>query len=490
MAKIYKHGVYSEQESSIMDANTPLLANCPAYIGTLPIQRIANSADYINKPILITSYKDVKELGIYSDDWATYSLCEVINAHLLNGVNVVAPFILVNMLDPTKHVKESATTSKIILSKEGATLSGYIKDSKCNIDELTVTANEVQLENGDFTIAYEGDSVKLIITKKEVVDSGKYEVTVSYTPIELKEGSIKAADFEKALNSLDYSELITGFIPNIISAPGYTHIPEIHDVLMLKVNAMLSEKWRVVACVDIPCDKSVDTFEKAIQWKKDNAYNNKHEKVCYPKVIYENKKYHLSTIASFTMQATDVANGDTPHVSPSNKTIYADGTILDDGTQILISESQANKMNEKGITTVNIIRRRLRLWGSHMANYDFEKLDTISYEDRSDSNIRMMLYLLNYLQYNFIDNIDTSFSRKDVDSIITSVQQFLNSLVNENKLLFATISFNDSDNATENMIDGDFVFNVTNTLVPNAKSITFKVNYSTQGLTLLTGGGE
>ena len=61
MPLVYKHGVYSEQQSSIVDPETTM-NNLPAYIGTLPIQRVnANGSapfdytPYINKPILITS---------------------------------------------------------------------------------------------------------------------------------------------------------------------------------------------------------------------------------------------------------------------------------------------------------------------------------------------------------------------------------------------------------------------------------------------------
>ena len=246
--------------------------------------------------------------------------------------------------------------------------------------------------------------------------------------------------------------------------------------------------WSFVTVSDIPADSTTNDITKAIAWKKTNGYKNKYDKVCFPMVTYNGQIYHLSTITAFTMQATDLANDDSPYVSPSNKNINADGACLADGTQLFISETEANQMNEEGITSVNIIRRRLRLWGSHMSNYEFASLDSISYEDRSDSNIRMMLYLMNYLQYNYIDDIDTSFSRKDIDSVLTSVQQWLNSLVNENKLLYATVSFNESENSTENLVNGDFVFDVASTLVPNAKSFTFKVNYTSEGLALLTGG--
>ena len=100
----------------------------------------------------------------------------------------------------------------------------------------------------------------------------------------------------------------------------------------------------------------------------------------------------------------------------------------------------------------------------------------------------MGMYLLNYLQYNYIDLIDGPLPRRNIDAILASVQQWLNSLVNAGQLLYATVSFLEDENSIESMVSGDFVFNVKQTFTPNAKSLTFKSQYTTKGLSSLTGG--
>ena len=486
----YKHGVYSERDNIVLTANTSL-STIPAYIGTLPIQRVnANGSasfdykPYVNTPILVNSLNEIRDL--YSDDWASYTLCEAIAAHFDNGNEVVSPIILINMFDPKTMVASEATSATVTLVSEGANKVGYIEDPKCILDDITVTV-EPALSAGEYTIAYEGDVVKLTITK---ADFSQPSVQVSYKKIDVSDTKITSTVFQSALDALDVCEMTTGYIPNVLVAPSFSEKPTIHTLMIDKVNTKISEKWYLVSVSDIPCDTNADTIAKAITWKATNGYTNKFDKVCYPKVKQGDKIFHLSTITAFSMQRTDSQNDNVPYVSPSNKSVNADGAVLNDGSSIYISESNANKLNAVGITTVNIIKRGLRLWGSHMANYDFENLDTISSEDRGDANIRMMLYLMNYLQYNYIDEIDTAFTRKDIDNVKTSVQQWLNSLVNEGKLLYATIDFNESENSTANVVNGDFVFNVGSTLLPNAKSITFKVNYTAEGLTLITEGGE
>ena len=84
--------------------------------------------------------------------------------------------------------------------------------------------------------------------------------------------------------------------------------------------------------------------------------------------------------------------------------------------------------------------------------------------------------------------VDNPLLRRDIDAILASVQQWLNSLVNAGQLLYGEIAFEPDENSTDSMISGDFVFSVKDTFTPNAKSLTFRTQYTTQGLSSLTGG--
>ena len=177
-----------------------------------------------------------------------------------------------------------------------------------------------------------------------------------------------------------------------------------------------------------------------------------------------------------------------PKAPPSTPPLTADSKNVPDPTEIYTSEVTGNSLNMVGITTTNIIRGGMRLWGPHMGNYNFDNEENILPEDRQDASIRMGLYLLNYLQYNYIDQVDMPFARRDIDAVLASVQQWLNSLINAGQLLFGTIAFEADDNTTDAMVSGDFVFNIKDTYTPNAKSLTFRAQYTTQGLSSLTGG--
>jgi phage tail sheath protein FI len=84
-----------------------------------------------------------------------------------------------------------------------------------------------------------------------------------------------------------------------------------------------------------------------------------------------------------------------------------------------------------------------------------------------------------------MDDVDMPIAHRDIDSILASVQQWLNSLVNEGKMLYAKIDFIDDNNSVRDMASGDFVFDATYTHAPNAKSLTFRTHYTDEGLSTL-----
>ena len=499
METTYKHGIYSDIEKSGLASVSKSLGTIPAYIGSLPVQRVNASgeagfdySDYVNKPILISSYRDVEKLNLYSRDWQNYTLCEAIHAHFLNGTEVVAPIILVNMSDPT-NVSSEALTMNVTLVAEGASKVGYLEDSAATIDGIAITIEDTQLVDGDVEYSYvEGERIKIKINKETTATSA----SVSYKCVQFNKRLVEVDVFEDALSSLDMSEFLTGYIPNIIAAPYFSSVPEFHTKMVQYAMDKISQKWNVICVSDIPCNDETQTIAGAKEWKEANWYNNKLDKVCYPMVKFGTDNwgeivYHLSTIASYTMQRTDMSNDDVPYVSPSNKIINARSVVIDvNGTPFFMREYEANELNKAGITTVNIVQRQLRLWGSHMANYNFDKLSGINFEDRSDSGVRMALYIANMLQYDYIESIDTPFDRSDVDSVQNSIQQRFNALVNEGKLLYATVYFTEESNSDEELANGNVTFDVEYTLAPNTKSVTFKLRYTSAGLSVLTSGGE
>lgn len=491
MAIEYLHGVYGEQIPYNNDP-VPATGTIPAYIGTAPIQRLNaagdpsfNYAPYINAPLLIRRYRDAENRLGYTTDWANFTLCEAVSAHFLAGDAPIGPIVCVNMMDPSKLAEEDTTTT-VTLSGAAGDKTGLLVDSLAAIENIELSNSSGSLASGtDYTMTYVDGGIQIHVIKESFSEAS---VTATYRQIDVTPETLTSTVFAAALAGLDVAEIKTGQLVNIICAPGWSHLPEYHAELIAKAADRLAKKWYTIAASDIPADSSTNNPAAAIAWKEENLYTSDLDKVCWPMAVFNNQKYHISTLAAVDMQTTDTNAGGVPYVSPSNKKITADATILEDGTEVFISEVTGNSLNEVGITTTNIIRGEHRLWGPHMANYNFDTEEDILPEKLQDASIRMGMYLLNYLQYNYIDLIDGPLPRRNIDAILASVQQWLNSLVNAGQLLYATVSFLEDENSTESMVSGDFVFNVKQTFTPNAKSLTFKSQYTTKGLSSLTGG--
>lgn len=481
----YKHGVYGTVAETF-EPTSVAQGTIPVYIGSLPVHRINTTgkasfdySPYVNKPILISSLRQVREMGLYSDDWKTYTLCEAIHAHFMNGENNVSPIIVVNVLDPADA--DGSEENSFYFKKNGKKVIATIKDPVAVLDNYSITGSKAQ----NISVTYNGDEI--VIEGEGEADNS--EVMISYTKIAFSSADFDETNIQAALDSLDYCEQITGVIPNILVAPSISETPALNDLLVQKAIEKLSGKWNIVVLSDIP-SATVKTYDVAKSWKE-NTTASKYSKLYWPSFGYGDKVYHGSTIGAYMMQYTDTQNNDVPYVSTSNKVIFCDRAVVGDNETLLVSEQEANELNKVGITTANFINRRLRLWGSHMSNYDFDTVESIAPEDRFDTSIRMSMFILNYLQNQYINEIDEAFTSKDVDSIINGIQTWLDSLVNDGMLLSATVAFNNDANSDDAIANGDFVFDLSVTYSVLAKSITFKLQYSKSGLmSLTTAGGE
>ena len=67
---------------------------------------------------------------------------------------------------------------------------------------------------------------------------------------------------------------------------------------------------------------AVDTIEKAIAWKKSNAFDNERSKVYWPQGIDNlGNVYHLSTLAVVELMRADFSHNSVPMETCGNKAI-------------------------------------------------------------------------------------------------------------------------------------------------------------------------
>lgn len=80
------------------------------------------------------------------------------------------------------------------------------------------------------------------------------------------------------------------------------------------------------------------------------------------------KIYHASAIKAALIAYTDAGNDDVPSLSPSNKVVGISGLCLEDGTEVVLDEQQANVVNSYGVCTFNNFSG-WTTWGNNTAIY-------------------------------------------------------------------------------------------------------------------------
>lgn len=292
----------------------------------------------------------------------------------------------------------------------------------------------------------------------------------------------ETVDFASALKAIDSATILCGVTPNIIVAPKYsaTYAADIIN----KCTEGIAGKWACVAYIDIPTD-TVTSIESALSYKSTNKITSKYARLHFPKAKYSGKVFHLSVLDAVASQIVDNETDGISCRSSSNKQIICDVPTIDGENGFIYSEADANKLNEKGITTINYIGGMYKLWGGHMANYDYPSIDSIEAKDRSDASVRMQVYLDNWLKREYIDGIDAPLTRREIDNLLSSVNIGLNSFVNSGYLLKGECYFDEGDNTLAELADGNLVLEVLHTETPNGKSISFKLQYDVSGLETL-----
>lgn len=482
----YKHGVYGEHIANPGKLGDSGATN-PVYIGTAPVWQMNTEgkagfdySSYIGKVIQIAGLTAAKKKIGYSSDLAKFGICEAVYMHfVLRGTG---PILIVNVADPTK-LETAQQSVEVTVTGEAGNKTGYLKDPLAAIEDITVTG----VDSGKYTLEYVDDNVKITVTDAAFSAAS---VTLAYKRVDVSETAITTEKYQEAVDALDYCYTLTNRHPNLLVSPQFSCLPEYHKILVAKANAKLESKWGTSVLSDIPSTSAVNTRAKAITWKSANGYTDKLDKLFWPCCIFGEQIIHASTAAAAALEDQDAASDGVPYVSLDNKDSEADGVCLEDGSEVLMNEQNANEMNAVGITTLNVVNAERRFWGGHMANYSVENTDTIDTEYLQDTYIRMNIYLDNYRKEHFADEIGHPIARRDIDATVASMQQWLNSLVADGKMLYATVDFLPADNTNSSMASGDFVYNWAETYVPNAKSITHRDHYTAEGLSTLLGGED
>lgn len=476
----YYHGIKTKETATSVSTPAEIQSGITFAVGTAPVYMGDGS---INKLIFAGSYKEaVAALG-YSDDFDNFTLCEVMKTHF--GLYGVSPVIFVNVFDPQKHC--TAAGGKDLIFVDGVI---ELPDS--------AIANTVVVKDAADGIAYikEKDYIvhytdgNLIVEKTDDGDISGLTVYIEYSKADISKvipndiiGGINVDDGSKSgLELIGSVYPKYGVIPEIIIAPGFSSDSAVAAIMAAKAEG-INELFKGIAVIDAD-SSAIRKYSDVYEWKSKNNISDTNQIICWPMVALGGAKYHMSTHIAALMSSVDNDNSGIPSEPPSNKTLRADSTILSDGSEVVLELSEANLLNSKGIATAINHGGRFVLWGNETACYPA----SADVKDYFINVNRMFGYVSKSVILTYWSRIDSKMTRRLIDSIVDSINIWLNGLKTSEHILGGRIEFNADENPVTELMAGKMKFHIYMTPPSPAKEIEFTLEYDAEYVSAALGG--
>ena len=451
----YKHGVYASEQPTTMSAPVAGTAGLQVVIGTAPVNMLKDPASAVNAPKLVTTYAEAVAAMGYSPDFKNFTICESISASF--QVMGVAPMVLINVLDPAKHKKALAETEVQINSGVAV-----LEAQGVLLDGLVVKAGDTALTAGeDFTTAWNSDGTLNIV----VIPGGNAAKATALTVSgnQLDPSMVTDAEIvgsvdvntgkETGMEVLRQVYPLLSMFPGLVIAPRFSKHPTVAAALQAKTKG-LNGVFKCNCIVDI--DSSATGATKYADVKKTKEAQAVTDPNAYAVWLYGkigDVIYSGSALAAALTAYTDVQNDDTPNVSPSNKTVNITAACLEDGTEVLLDQEQANIVNSYGVATwLNM--NGFRLWGNNTAAYP----GTTDPKDRWFSVRRFLNWAANTFILTYFSKVDSPANKRLIEAIVDSENVRGNGFVARGVCARYETTFNEDENTTADLLDGKLTF--------------------------------
>ena len=452
---LYKHGVYPMEQTTSMSAPVTGTAGLQVVFGTAPVNMLEDPAGAVNRPMLVTSFSEAAQRVGYSTDFEQYTLCDSIYASF--QVAGVAPMVLVNVLDPEKH---KADLEEMELQVNGG--KAVIQQTGVLLDKLAVTAEGTALESGkDYTTAWNSDGTLNIILLPGGKGGNATNLTVSGEKLDPKKvtaadivGSVDAqSGKETGLEVLRQIYPMLSMVPGLVIAPRWSKDPAVAAALQAKTRE-LNGVFKCCCIIDI--DSSGTGAAKYTDVKQQKEAQAVTDPNAYAVWLYAktgNALHSGSAMAAALTAYTDAQNDDTPNVSPSNKVVNIIAACLEDGTEVLLDQEQANIVNSFGVATwLNM--SGFRLWGNNTAAYP----GTTDPKDRWFSVRRFLNWAANTFILTYFEKVDNPANKRMIEAIVDSENVRGNGFVARGICARYETAYYESENTTADLLDGKLVF--------------------------------
>lgn len=449
----------------------------PFVVGLAPIHAAAKPAK-ANVPVLCTSWDEAVEKLGFSYDWKKYTLCEFIYSHFqLFGCQ---PVIFCNVLD-TSTMKKAMEAKEYDVSDHKITLpfDTIAAGLEVSVPGADGTASTKLKPDEDYTVLYDEDDDVCIV---ELLSSGSAysaaKLSVSGSTVD--PSAVVTADVVSGLGVIDACMSMVGVIPDLICAPGFSHLSVVAAIMATKA-AGINGLFQAKALVDVDCSaEGVTEYSALTPWKNKNNMVDENQILCWPMVKLGDYKFHMSTQLAGLMAKVDTDNAGVPYESPSNKNYKMDGCCLEDGTEVNLTFEQSNIIAGYGIVTaLNFMSMGWTCRNNYTACYPANT----DVKDQFIPVSRMFDFVGNTLIRTFWSKLDKPMNRRLIDTIIDTCNIWLNGLVSQEYLLGARAEYLEEENSLVDLMAGILHIHIYITPPSPMQECDFTLEYDTNYVT-------
>lgn len=431
-------------------------------VGSAPVNLLDDPCSATNVPFLVTKREEADRAAGFTLDWGRsrtdkskfrYTLCQSVYASF--NICAVAPVILLNVLDPKRHVKENEDAElKVVDGVARLEVTGVLRP------ETSVFAGSRELERDtDYVLSFDGDGYLLVsmsdLSVSDIIVKSKSIDPEAVTAGDIIGGYDAATGRNAGLECIEDVFPLLGVVPNIIVCPGWSSVPEVAAAMQAK-STYINGVFGCESAADLDSTQDGATLYTQVQEKKEeSAMSGTHQAVLWPMAKAGGLTLHLSAVFAAVAAETDIKNGDIPYKSPSNKKVAINGLVLDDknNTEVLLKMTQANAVNGAGvITALNF--DGWRMWGNNTAAYPSVK----DPKDRWLNCRRMMTYCQNHWVRAYFNEVDDPANLRLTQTIVEQENMWYSSLFADGKIAGGGITFDNSQNPVSQILDGKIIF--------------------------------
>lgn len=488
MEMAYNHGVRILENATSLPAPITGTAGMQVVFGTAPVNLADDPYRAANRPILAESFEEAKKAIGYCDDFKAYTLCQSIDASF--KVFGVAPLVLVNVLDPEKHT--------VVMEEQTC----EVKEGQAVVEVQGILLDKMTVKNGETALTPDVDYVAVFDDKGQAVinllqtgsASAAKELKVSGTQID--PSKVKTEDIiggydvdagkETGLELIRQVYPLTGYVPGIIIAPGFSKDPAVAAAMAAKCTD-INGTFRCEAVIDLDCTDTGARKYSDVQDAKEKAMLvSPHIAVVWPKVRIGEKVYYYSTLYAAMIAYEDADNDDVPSIA-SNRSLPVTGLCLDDeaDTEVVLDQERANEINGYGVVTA-INLNGFKSWGNNTAAYP----DVTDPKDRWFNCRRFFSWWGNNFILNYSRRVDSPTNYRLIQAICDEENIRGNSYVAQGKCAGARITYSQEDNPISQILDGRIQFKQYLAPFTPAEDIVNILEFDPSMLETAMSGGE